>query len=392
MTGLKPYRLSKYRLIRPLILLLMVLIFVTACSGSKQEVMKTVFFPPLPDEPRLQFLTAFGDSSILEDTSMFKSLVSGMDRPDIQTRLLKPYGIALYNGVIYVCDTVPNTVYRIDIKAGKFESIRGNAGSGGLKKPVSLTVDEGGRLYVADTIRKEVLLYTADGDFIQAFGRGILKKPSSVAVDKENLYVLDYDDGLIKVLDRKTGAFIREFGKDAEPGNRLVMPAGLAIDSQGFLYVTNVANGKVIKLDRDGNVLLSFGKLGDFLGEFTRPKGIAVDKEGRIYVVDGGNQNVQIFNAERVLLIPFGSPGLPRGSLNLPAGITLTTDVPDYFRQFIDPSFEVELFIFVTNQSGANKITVYGLGRYKGTLPAAPVKPAATPDKGGSADGAAAPR
>jgi hypothetical protein len=145
---------------------LAVLGLLSACAGPKKEAMKTVFFPPLPDEPHIQFLTAINDSSFLEDTSIFKSLVSGMEKPTVQVRLLKPYGIALYKGVIYVCDTVPNTVYRIDIKNRKFESLKGNSGSGGLKKPVNLVIDENGILYVVDSLKKEVMIYSAEGEFL----------------------------------------------------------------------------------------------------------------------------------------------------------------------------------------------------------------------------------
>jgi sugar lactone lactonase YvrE len=362
-----------------------VLSLLSACAGPK-ELMKPVFFPPLPDEPHIQFLMSINDSSFLEDTSLFKGLVSGMEKPDIKTRILKPYGIALNKGVIYVCDTVPNTVYRIDLKAKKFESIKGNAGSGGLKKPVNLAIDEEGTLYVADSLRNEVMIYTGEGEFVQAVGRGVLTKPVAVAVDKENIYVLDSTDRVIKVLDRKSGAYIREFGNTAELGDNLVLPVGLTRDAQGFLYVTNVATGRVVKLDTDGHVILSFGKIGDFLGEFTRPKGIAVDKQGRIYVVDTGNQNVQIFNAERTLLLPFGSPGLPRGSLNLPAGIAVTSEFPDFFKQFVDSNFEVEELILVTSQgqSGSEMINVYAIGRYTGPfkkpaeLQPPPARPAAS--------------
>jgi len=346
-----------------------VLFLLSACAGPK-EVLKPVFFPPLPDEPHIQFLTSINESSFMEDTSLFKSLVSGMEKPNVITRLLKPYGIALNKGVIYVCDTVPNTVYRIDLKGKKFESIKGNAGSGGLKKPVNLSIDEEGTLYVADSLRNEVMVYTGEGEFVRAVGRGILTKPVATAVDKENLYVLDATDRVIKVLDRKSGAYIREFGKTADLGDNLVLPVGLTRDDQGFLYVTNVGTGKVIKLDTDGHVILSFGKIGDFLGEFTRPKGIAVDKQGRIYVVDTGNQNVQIFSADRKLLLVFGSPGLARGSVNLPAGIAVTTEFPDFFRQFVDSHFEVEELIMVTSQgqSGSEMINVYAIGRYTGSF------------------------
>lgn len=51
------------------------------------------------------------------------------------------------------------------------------------------------------------------------------------------------------------------------------------------------------------------------MGDFARPKGVAVDSEGHIYVVDAAFGNVQIFNSEGLLLLFFGQmgtgPGLP---------------------------------------------------------------------------------
>jgi len=356
------------------------LMLLAACGGPNKDALKTVFFPPLPDEPHIQHLFSFEDTTIFEDKSLFKSLVSGMDNPDIETRLLKPYGIALYKGLLYVCDTVPNTVYRIDMANRKWEPLRGNTAAGALSKPIGLVIDERGRLYVSDVVRKEVLVYTAEGDFLKAMGKDILSKPVGVAVDNEFLYVLDFNDRLIRVLDRESGALVREIGQGAEKGDNLVQPTGIALDTKGFIYVTNAGTGKVLKLDKDGHVLFSFGKIGDFFGEFTRPKQIAVDKNGQIFVVDGGNQNVQIFDPTPTLLLPFGMPGSPHGSMNLPVGITVTTELLDFFRKYADPSFAVEELIFVTNQSGKEKISVYGLGRYTGTLPARPAAPAA-PEK-----------
>jgi hypothetical protein len=121
-----------------------------------------------------------------------------------------------------------------------------------------------------------------------------------------------------------------------------------------------------MKLDRDGHVLLSFGELGDAFGQFGRPRGITVDKEGIIYVADASHQNVQMFNGKGRLLMFFGDPGLPDGSLNLPAHVAVSYDNLEYFQKLADPSFVVEKVVFVTNQFGPAKLSIYGFGHPRG--------------------------
>jgi DNA-binding beta-propeller fold protein YncE len=167
----------------------------------------------------------------------------------------------------------------------------------------------------------------------------------------------------IKVFNRKTGRLARSIGKlDGE--QLLALPTAFNVH-RGIFYVTNIAGANVVKVDRDGNYIDSFGQLGDGVVDFTRPKGIAIDDEERIYVVDNGMQCVKIFNAENRLLLIFGNPGLPKGSMNLPVGITVTKELLPYFQKYAAPGFKVELLIFVTNQFGNSKLSVYGLGQMR---------------------------
>ena len=130
-------------------------------------------------------------------------------------------------------------------------------------------------------------------------------------------------------------------------------------------YVKHGSHG--FEMDRTGKVMKAFGETGDRPGQFVRPKGIAVDDDGLIYVVDAGHQVVQIFNQDAQLLMFFGERGSKAGTLNLPADIAISRDNLEYFREFADPSFEVEQLIFVTNQAGPRKISVYGFGHPKGS-------------------------
>jgi hypothetical protein len=94
-----------------------------------------------------------------------------------------------------------------------------------------------------------------------------------------------------------------------------------------------------------------------------RPKGIAVDREGRFYVVDAATEVVQVFDAQGRLLLFFGEPAGSEVGLVLPAKVMVDYDHVDLFREYAADDFAVEYLIFVTNQYGPRKVSVYGYGR-----------------------------
>jgi len=341
------------------------------CSTPKVK-QEPVFFPPPPNQPRVQFLKSISNAKDVEKVeSNILGVIGGKD----QTKTIgKPYGITFEKGILYVCDVQRGNVVIIDLVKGKFEYLKGNVNFGKLKKPVNVAVDEDGAMYVVDTARKEILMYDAAGNFIMTYGKGIAKKPVDVAVFAKNLFILDVAENDIKVIDKKSGELVRSFGRPeagkGDEGKNLSIPVNFVIDKNGIIFVTNIGNSTVAKFDADGNSLGSFGKLGDAFGEFTRPKGITVDAQGRIFVVDGGNQNVQIFSDTYRLLVFFGTPPLKRGALNLPTGIAVTNDNLDFFQKLAEPDFVVEEIVFVANQMGDSLISVYGLGHKLSAEPA----------------------
>lgn len=346
------------------------------CAGSKPVADSgPVFFPPLPNPPRVQYLTHIENSKeFLGQKDKFSLFVYGTTEEEKIKRIQKPFGIETFNGKIYVSDLGGSNIVVIDPVAQSFEYLKGNYSLGKLMKPASLTIDDEGRMYVADTMRRDVVVYSPEGDYLASYGKELGIKPVDVEVDDKFVYVLDMPSNEIKVLDRKTGKYLKSIGKATNKVEGVALATAMTMSPDGFLYVSNAGTGRVLKYDRDGHLLGAFGEMGDAFGMFARPKGIAVDELEQIFVVDGGHQNVQIFNGDHRLLLFFGDPGLNpefrKGVLNLPTDVAVTRDNLDYFKQYADPSFEVEKLIFVVNQYGPHKIAVYGLGQMKGTAAA----------------------
>jgi DNA-binding beta-propeller fold protein YncE len=336
-------------------------------AGCSQPVVerKISFFPPPPSLPRIQFLRAFRGRKDVEEQSAFNRFVVG-EKKDVQVD--KPYGVAIYKGKIYVCDT-NRTVEVFDLEHKTFGPLEGAKGLGTLRQPINITIDADGNKYVADPIRGQIVVFDANDAYVKAYGApGNWKPVDSVPYGNE-LYVADAAKGLVIVIDRQTGETVRTIGDKGEPAERLDRPTNLAVDTDGTLYVTDIGRFQVVEFDREGHFKSTIGKLGDNLGHFARPKGIAVDREGRVYVVDAAFNNVQIFNREGRLLLFFG--GTPKekdapGALLLPAKVTIDYDNLQYFKSFVDPNFEPVYLVLVTSQVGDHPVSVMAYGQEKG--------------------------
>lgn len=348
-----------------LLLLCVLILLLAGCAPKVAKKDELVFFPPAPNPPRVQFLMGIGDSRDIEGNDTEYSLFS-MDasKGDDVKFFLKPYGIATYGDKIYVSDTLAGRVAVIDIKQKTFAWLKGSFGPGKLKKPINLATDKQGNLYVADTIRKKIVMYDPDGNFLKVYGEAYDMKPVDVAVDERYVYALDLSRSKILVFNKNTGTLVEGLGQDSDnPKENLSLPTNMTLTDRGLFYVTNITTGTIVQLDRDGHAIGTIGRMGDGFGQFGRPKGIASDSAGRVYAVDAAHQNVQIFDKNGRLLMFFGDPGLPVGSLNLPAGIAVTDDNLDIFQKMAAPDFKLEQIIMVVSQVGQHRVNIYGLGK-----------------------------
>jgi len=91
------------------------------------------------------------------------------------------------------------------------------------------------------------------------------------------------------------GRFLSKFGSVGDRPGTFANPKGLALDSDGHIYVTDAAFSNIQIFDAEGNVLLFIGQLGPQPGNFHLPAGISIDEHDRIYVADQLNARIQVF-------------------------------------------------------------------------------------------------
>jgi DNA-binding beta-propeller fold protein YncE len=83
--------------------------------------------------------------------------------------------------------------------------------------------------------------------------------------------------------------------KQGDRPGELSRPRGIALDSEGHIYVSDAAFNNIQIFDQEGRHLLTFGGSGRGPGGFQFPSGLAFDAEDRLYVADQLNKRVQVF-------------------------------------------------------------------------------------------------
>ena len=324
---------------------------------------EVMFFPPPPDVPRLQFLQRY--SSPLDVTTKkqgFRDFVFGGEQDE--TKLVeKPYGLALYDGAIFVVDTRGNGYGIFDIANGRSKVVK-PTGPGALVKPINITIDEDGTRYITDTDREQIVVLDARDRFVRAIGNPGQFKPVDVAIAGNRLYVTDIMRHRVVVIDRQSGDELFEFGEAGSDPGQLFHPTNLAIGSDGTVYVTDTSNFRVQQFEPDGKFIREIGALGTTFGHFARPKGITLDEDDNIYVVDAAFQNIQILAPDGAPLMAFGGPGPDKWNVSMPTVVKIDYENVPYFEKFAAPDFEIEYLVLVASQYGRNKVVVFGFGHF----------------------------
>ncbi|MDH3274987.1 MAG: SMP-30/gluconolactonase/LRE family protein [Gammaproteobacteria bacterium] len=343
------------------------LVMVTSVTVVAAEKEPPLFYPPPPNEPRLQYLKKYSSRlDVSAKSSRMRDLIFGGEEFEGHD-IVKPYGVAMFEGALYVVDTEKNGYVVFDLAAEKTRFVKGSGG-GAMTKPINITIDSDGTRYVTDTQRDVVIVFDRNDRYVRTLGEVGQFKPVDVAIHGDRLYVTDIRNMKIHVLNKVTGEILFEFGEAGSKPGQLYHPTSLVIGHDETLYVTDTTNFRIQHFTLEGEHIRTVGNIGVNPGQFSRPKGVAVDREGRIYVVDAAFQNVQVLDDDGTPLTVFGSSSTGRGAINLPTAVRIDYDNLEYFQKYAAPGFELDYVIFVASQFGANKVAVFGFGAMKGEL------------------------
>lgn len=226
------------------------------------------------------------------------------------------------DGRIYVTDAGNSALFVFDTVAGELLVWDKAEGLTNFVSPVGVAVGPGGDVLVADSSLGIVARLDASGRPRRAIGRSVLKRPTGLAYDPQGrrIYVSDTAAHDIKVFDDE-GRLLKTIGRRGEAEGEFNFPTYLAF-ARGELYVTDTMNSRIQILAEEGAVAkMRFGARGLNVGNLVRPKGLAVDSEGNIYVVESYYDHLLVFNRGGELLLAIGGSGRDAGRFDLPSGV-----------------------------------------------------------------------
>jgi hypothetical protein len=173
--------------------------------------------------------------------------------------------------------------------------------------PTRLAVSPDGRYFVTDAKVGSVFIY--DPNLTLAGELKGIDRPLGIAVDSQgDIYVGSNSADTVEVY-RSDGVKIAGIGE----GN-IRMPNDLVFDRDGNLYVVDSLNNIVRVYDSARLEAGSIGGAGNGEGEFTFPVALAIVyradangiETGELYVADQGNYRVQVFDLDGNFLRSFG--------------------------------------------------------------------------------------
>ncbi len=182
---------------------------------------------------------------------------------------------------------------------------RGSA-PGEFASPIALTIGPKDEIFVGDTLNTRIQVFNTEGEWLRSISLPV--RPAGVVVDRDGkVHVSNWTRHTILVYS-PDGKLVREWGSKGSKPGEFWTPAGLAFGLDGSLYISDTGNSRIQHFSPRGDFLREWGSNGAGPSQFgagwkpgdrfAGPQFINVDRQGRVYTADSAGFRVQRFSAE----------------------------------------------------------------------------------------------
>lgn len=173
--------------------------------------------------------------------------------------------------------------------------------------PSSVAMDRDGLLYILQRGEKAdpVLVVNREGRIVRSWGKGLYRIPHSIridpagnvwTVDAASSHVIEFTPEGEQLMDISVGG--QPPAKSGFNGTIFNGTTDIAFAPNGHLFISDgYGNARVLEYSRDGKRIREWGSAGTGPGQFHQPHGIAVDSDGVVYVADRQNGRLQRFDS-----------------------------------------------------------------------------------------------
>ena len=203
-------------------------------------------------------------------------------------------------------------------------------GPGQFSLPLGVAANKHGTIFVSDSTNHRIEKFSLEGKFVISFGtqgvrNGCLDSPEGIALlGEEKLYVADRGNNRIQVFLQRNGKFSMAFGKKGNGPVQFNGPRSLAVDvAWNRLLVTDCGNSRIHAVTLDGKPLMQFGTQGSIPLSNHFPFCIAVDQDGFVFVTETRSRTVLILTPQGKLMKRLGANREDMGLFRTPHGISI---------------------------------------------------------------------
>jgi len=317
---------------------------------------------------------------------------SGDNGPATSAMLNGPFSVKFDTaGNMYILDALNYRIRKVSASTGIITTIAGTgtAGYNGENIPATaaeinagdICLDKVGNIYVAEYNNRRVRKIDTSGIIITVGGTGVvgssgdggsatnaMLSPNGITIDdNDNLYIADPYGSVVRkitpsgIISTIAGNGASAFAGDGMPATAAsFQPAHICIDSINNLYISDVYNNRVFKVDPSGIFWLAAGNgATGFSGDggpataasFNYVSGVSTDSCGNLYITEPGNGRIRkvAFNPE---CWPLKAPQVVSNEVSI----------------YPNPAYEVINVDGITTQENYSLLNINGIIEQQGIL------------------------